>query len=218
MCDFFVHESAVIDHPVRIGEGTRIWHFCHISQGSLIGSDCVLGQNVFVGCDVSIGNRVKIQNSVSIYSGCRLEDDVFLGPGCVLTNITNPRAEIDRSGLYEETLFLRGATVGANATIVCGITIGRYAFIGAGSVVTRDVPDYALVVGNPGRQQGWMSRHGQPLDQPNRDGIRVCRESGFRYKIVGDSMRCLDLDEHQLLPETQLTGSHSYDYYKSLLK
>jgi UDP-2-acetamido-3-amino-2,3-dideoxy-glucuronate N-acetyltransferase len=160
---YFVHESAFVDMPCRIGPGTRIWHGAHIMKGAAIGEKCILGQNVCIGNDVRIGNNVKIQNNVSVYTGTEIEDDVFLGPSCVLTNITNPRSQIVRHSLYERTHIKRGATIGANATIVCNITIGRYAFIAAGAVVAKDVPDYALMIGAPARQHGWMSRHGVRL-------------------------------------------------------
>lgn len=212
--DFFIHESAYVDKPVEIGEGTRIWHFCHISKNTRIGNKCVFGQNVFVGTDVVIGNRVKVQNNVSIYTGCELEDEVFLGPSCVLTNVTNPRSQVNRQSLYEKTLFKRGSTIGANATIVCGITIGRYAFIGAGAVVTKDVPDYALIVGNPGHKIGWMSRHGHVLKNPDQNGILKCPESGFRYELKNDRLTCLDLGEEESLPEELAKGSRGYEEFK----
>jgi len=149
-----IHESAFVDKPVNIGKGTMIWHFCHISQNAEIGENCVFGQNVFVAGDVKIGSRVKVQNNVSMYTGCEIEDEVFLGPSCVLTNVTNPRSQVNRHSLYEKTLFRRGCSIGANATIVPGVTIGRYAFIGAGAVVTKNVPDYALILGSRGKQKG----------------------------------------------------------------
>ncbi|MFZ4428003.1 MAG: acyltransferase, partial [Saprospiraceae bacterium] len=161
--NYDAHPSAVIDEPAEIGEGTRIWHFCHIMANSRIGAGCSLGQNVFVAARVVIGNNVKIQNNVSLYEGVICEDDVFLGPSMVFTNVYNPRSAVNRKGEYMTTLLKKGVTVGANATIVCGNTIGEYAFIGAGTVVLRDVPAYALVVGNPGRQIGWMSEHGERL-------------------------------------------------------
>src|SRR5688572_14864536 len=144
MKNYFLHESSFVDEPCDIGEGTKIWHFCHISKGAKIGPRCIFGQNCFVGTDVVIGTNVKVQNNVAIYTGTVVEDDVFLGPSCVLTNVTNPRSQVNRHALYEKTLLRRGATIGANATIVCGITVGQYAFIAAGSVVTKSVPDYAL--------------------------------------------------------------------------
>ena len=209
-----IHESAYVDEPVQIGEGTKIWHFCHISSGSEIGTNCVFGQNVFVANDVKIGHRVKVQNNVSIYTGCELEDEVFLGPSCVLTNVTNPRSQVNRHSLYENTLFRRGCSIGANATVVPGVTIGRYAFIGAGAVVTKDIPDYALILGNPGKQKGWMSRHGHVLKNKNEDGHFICPESGFRYKLENDVLRCLDLEEEQSLPEELSHGEKSYDEFK----
>lgn len=209
-----IHESAYVDQPVSIGERTKIWHFCHVSSGAEIGDSCVFGQNVFVGNDVKIGSRVKVQNNVSIYTGCELEDEVFLGPSCVLTNVTNPRSQVNRHSLYEKTLFRRGCSIGANATIVPGVTIGRYAFIGAGTVITKDVPDYALMLGNPGRQKGWMSRHGHVLSKTDSDGNFVCPESGFRYKLEKDILRCLELDEEESLPEDLASGEKTYEEFK----
>ena len=203
---FFAHPSSVVDQPCEIGEGTRIWHFCHISRDCVIGAACNLGQNVFVAPGVRIGDRVKIQNNVSVYAGTTVEDDVFLGPSCVLTNVSNPRAEVDRRALYEATTIRRGATIGANATIVCGVRIGRYAFVGAGAVVTADVGDYALVVGVPARQVGWMSRYGQRLGAPDASGIMVCPESGLRHALAEGVLRCLDLDEDAPLPPALATG------------
>jgi UDP-2-acetamido-3-amino-2,3-dideoxy-glucuronate N-acetyltransferase len=215
--DVFVHESAYVDEPCQIGGGTKIWHFSHVSRGVQIGSNCTFGQNAYVGEEVQIGANVKVQNNVSIYTGCKIEDDVFLGPSCVLTNVSNPRSQVNRQDLYEETLFRQGATVGANATIVCGSTLGRYCFIGAGAVITGDVSDYALMLGNPGRQKGWMSRHGHVLRDPDDDNIMVCPESGFRYQLRddGDTLRCLDLDEDKPLPDDLKEGTHSYDTFRS---
>src|SRR5215207_887661 len=173
-----VHPTSVIDQPCSIGDGTRIWHFCHICEDVQLGDNCNLGQNVMVASGVRIGSNVKIQNNVSVYSGTTIEDDVFLGPSCVLTNISNPRSQIVRKGVYETTLIRRGASVGANATIVCGVTLGRYCLIAAGAVVTRDVADYTLIVGVPGRSRGWVSRHGHPLRNA-RDGVYTCPESKF---------------------------------------
>ena len=209
-----IHESAYVDAPCDIGAGTKVWHFCHVSTGAQIGKDCVFGQNVFVGSDVKIGNNVKVQNNVSIYTGCELEDDVFLGPSCVLTNVTNPRSQVSRQKLYERTLFRRGVTIGANATIVCGVTLGRYSFVAAGSVVTNDVPDYALVVGSPARRRGWMSRHGHRLGPPDTNGILTCPESNFRYRESDGVLRCLDLDEESPLPEDLSEGTKAYREFK----
>jgi UDP-2-acetamido-3-amino-2,3-dideoxy-glucuronate N-acetyltransferase len=186
---YFVHPTAIVDDGAEIGEGTKIWHFCHVMKGAKIGKKCVFGQNVNVDGGTIIGNNVKVQNNVSIYTGIEIEDDVFLGPSCVLTNVTNPRSQVNRHSLYEKTVIKRGATIGANATIVCGVTIGRYAFIGAGAVVTKDVPDYALMLGNPARQKGWMSRHGHILKNPDKAGIMVCPESGYRYQLNGAELR-----------------------------
>jgi UDP-2-acetamido-3-amino-2,3-dideoxy-glucuronate N-acetyltransferase len=198
---YFVHPSAVVDEPASVGQGTRIWHFSHVMGGARIGERCNLGQNVFIADDVVIGNNVKIQNNVSIYTGVELEDDVFCGPSCVFTNVSNPRSQVVRHDLYERTLVRRGATIGANATIVCGLTIGRYAFIGAGAVVCHDVPDYALVLGVPAQQQGWMSRHGHRLWNPDQDGIMICPQSGWRYKeATAGGLRCLDWPEDDPLP------------------
>lgn len=178
--------------------------------GARIGERCIFGQNVNVADGVEIGNNVKVQNNVSIYTGTSIEDDAFLGPSCVLTNVTNPRSQVNRHSLYEKTLIRRGATIGANATIVCGVTLGRYCFIGAGAVVTKDVPDYALMLGNPARQRGWMSRHGHVLKNPDADGVMRCPESGYRYKESDGVLKCLDLDEDASLPEALRQGSKSY--------
>lgn len=193
---YFIHPSAYVDEPCEIGAGTKIWHFCHVMAGARIGEGCILGQNVFVANDVVIGDNVKIQNNVSLYTGVELEDDVFCGPSCVFTNVINPRSQIVRHSLYQQTLVRRGATIGANATIVCGATIGRYAFIGAGALVRGDAPDYALMLGVPARRAGWMSRHGYRLPAPDADGVMVCPESGWRYREVEPEMlRCLDWPE-----------------------
>jgi len=209
--DYFVHESSYVDEGAEIGKGTKIWHFSHILSGAKVGEYCNLGQNVSVAGGTVIGNHVKVQNNVSVYEGTVIEDDVFLGPSCVLTNVTNPRSQVLRKSLYEKTLIRRGASIGANATVVCGITIGRYAFIAAGAVIAKDVPDYALVVGVPARQKGWMSRHGHVLKDPDPDGIYACPESGLRYKEVEQGiLRCLDLDEDASLPEKLAVGKVFY--------
>ncbi|MBI5529186.1 MAG: N-acetyltransferase [Deltaproteobacteria bacterium] len=227
LADFFVHPTAVIDDGAVIGAGTRVWHFCHVSAGARIGARCNLGQNVFVGPGVVIGSNVKIQNNVSVYPGVTMEDDVFLGPSCVLTNVTNPRSQVVRHDIYEKTLLRRGCTIGANATVVCGITIGRYAFVAAGAVVAKDAPDYAMMVGVPARQEGFVSRHGHRLDFGD-DGMAVCPESGFRYHLTSDVrgrrsevggsgpcvVRCVDLDEESPLPATLLRGTKTYDEFK----
>lgn len=180
--NYFKHESAYIDDSVTIGEGTKIWHFCHVQSGSTLGIGCVLGQNVFVGSNVLIGSRVKIQNNVSVYEGVQLEDNVFCGPSVVFTNIKDPRSSFPQQGKYITTLVKEGATLGANSTIVCGITVGRFAFIGAGSVVTKDVPEFALIVGNPGKQIGWMSRAGKKLNFTASDTDK-CEKSGKIYLL-----------------------------------
>jgi UDP-2-acetamido-3-amino-2,3-dideoxy-glucuronate N-acetyltransferase len=191
---YFVHSSAIVDEPSTIGAGSSIWHFTHVSAGATLGEGCRLGQNVFVAPGVRIGNNVKIQNNVSIYEGVELEDDVFCGPSCVFTNVTNPRSEVVRRGQYAKTLVRRGATIGANATIVCGTTIGRYAFIAAGAVVTKgDIRDYALMAGVPAKQRGWVSRHGHRLPKPDPDGVMKCPESGWRYEESSlGVLRCLE--------------------------
>jgi UDP-2-acetamido-3-amino-2,3-dideoxy-glucuronate N-acetyltransferase len=208
---YFKHESAYVDEPCEIGDGTRIWHFCHIQSGARIGPNCSFGQNCNVAKDVVIGANVKVQNNVSIYTGTVIEDDVFLGPSCVLTNISNPRSQVVRRSLYERTLLRRGASIGANATIVCGVTIGRYALVAAGSVVTRDAADYALLVGVPARQVAWVGRHGVRLPAPDADGVMVCPESGLRYRErAPGTVVCLDLDEDAPLPEALRTGERPY--------
>jgi UDP-2-acetamido-3-amino-2,3-dideoxy-glucuronate N-acetyltransferase len=190
-----IHPSAVVDDGALVGTGTRIWHFCHIDAGAVIGNHCTLGQNVYVARGACVGDRVKIQNNVSVYAGVEIEDDVFCGPSCVFTNVGNPRAEIPRRDAYVVTRIRRGATIGANATIICGATIGRYAFIAAGAVVAKqDVPDYALMMGVPARRTGWMSRHGHRLGEDLR-----CPESGWRYALDADRLRCLDRGEDEPL-------------------
>ncbi|MBN1356790.1 N-acetyltransferase [bacterium] len=212
--EYFAHESAYVDPQCRIGSGTKIWHFSHIMTNARIGEQCRFGQNCHVASGVVIGNNVKVQNNVSIYTGTVIEDDVFLGPSCVLTNVANPRSQVNRHNLYEKTLIRRGASIGANATVVCGVTIGQYAFVGAGAVVVKDVPDYALVMGNPARQKGWMSRHGHRM-MPDANGDMTCPESGFRYReIEPGRVRCLDLDEADPLPEDLAAGTKPYDTFK----
>lgn len=188
--NYFAHESAIIDEGCQIGEGTKIWHFSHIMTNCRIGKNCNIGQNVVVSPDVVLGDKVKVQNNVSIYTGVICEDDVFLGPSMVFTNITNPRSAIIRKNQYEKTLVKKGASIGANATIVCGNTIGEYAFIGAGSVVTKDVKSYALVVGNPGKQIGWMSEFGHRLIFDNK-GIAYCPESKEKYMLKDNQVEKL---------------------------
>ena len=179
---YFVHPTAVVDEGAKIGEGTKIWHFCHVMPKAVIGEKCNLGQNVFIADEAIIGNNVKIQNNVSVYTGVICEDDVFLGPSMVFTNVINPRSAVNRQNEYKQTIVGKGATIGANATIVCGHNIGAFAFIGAGTVVTKEVLPYALVVGNPAVQKGWMSEYGHRLNF-NEEGIAVCPESGQEYSL-----------------------------------
>lgn len=215
---FFAHESSYIDHGAVIGRGTKIWHFCHVMSGAVIGERCSFGQNCVVSPGVVIGSNVKVQNNVSIYEGTTIEDDVFLGPSCVLTNVTNPRSQVLRRALYEPTLLRRGCSIGANSTVVCGITIGRYAFVAAGAVVVKDVPDYALIIGVPARQNGWMSRHGHLLKNPDADGVMTCPESGLRYRLTTSNgqqqLCCIDLDEEAPLPAELAVGKELYDNLK----
>lgn len=185
--EVFVHESSYVDDACQIGAGTKVWHFSHIMKGCVIGENCNIGQNVVISPDVILGSNVKIQNNVSVYSGVVCEDDVFLGPSMVFTNVVNPRSAVNRRGLYSKTHVKKGASIGANATIVCGNDIGRFAFIGAGSVVTKEVPDYALIVGNPGRQNGWMSEFGHKLSF-DKNGQAICPESNQVYKIDDDKV------------------------------
>jgi UDP-2-acetamido-3-amino-2,3-dideoxy-glucuronate N-acetyltransferase len=184
--DFFVHESSFVDEPCAIGAGTKIWHFCHVMKDAQIGRNCSIGQNVLVASGVTIGDGCKIQNNVSLYTGVVLEDGVFCGPSMVFTNVVNPRSEIVRKDEYRTTRVRHGASIGANATIVCGVTIGRYAFVGAGAVVTRDVPDFALVMGNPARGKGWICRCGIKL--PLRDTTAHCAACGALYVLVGGAL------------------------------
>lgn len=189
--EYFAHETAVIDAGCKIGAGTKIWHFSHIMPNCIIGEKCNIGQNVVVSPDVVLGNNVKVQNNVSIYTGVICENDVFLGPSMVFTNVINPRSAIIRKDEYKRTLVKKGASIGANATIVCGNDIGKYAMIGAGAVVTKDVPDFALLVGNPARQLGWVSIYGHRLNF-NENNEATCPESGQRYTINNNQVICLD--------------------------
>ena len=188
MASYFAHETAVVDEGCQIGAGTKIWHFSHIMSGCTIGEGCNIGQNVVISPDVVLGNGCKVQNNVSIYTGVICEDDDFLGPSMVFTNVTNPRSAVNRKSEYRKTVVGKGATIGANATIVCGHDIGAYAFIGAGAVVTKTVKPYALVVGNPARQMGWMSEYGHQL-KFNSEGVAVCPESGDRYLLENGEVR-----------------------------
>jgi UDP-2-acetamido-3-amino-2,3-dideoxy-glucuronate N-acetyltransferase len=206
---YFSHPTAIVDPSAKIGARSKVWHFSHVMARAELGEGCNLGQNVVISPDVKLGRNVKIQNNVSIYTGTIVEDDVFFGPSCVLTNVSNPRSEVNRRNLYEKTVIRRGATIGANATIVCGVTLGRYCFVGAGAVVTRDVPDYALVVGSPARQKGWMSRHGHPL-QFHGGSVATCPESNLRYERVDEQIHCIDQDEGEPLPAALQTGRVGY--------
>lgn len=188
-----IHETAIVDDGAQIGDGSRIWHWVHVCGGARIGRGCSLGQNVFVGNRVTIGDSVKIQNNVSVYDDVTLEDGVFCGPSMVFTNVYNPRATVERKSEYRKTLVREGATLGANCTIVCGVTIGRHAFVGAGAVINRDVPDHALMVGNPARQIGWMSEHGERLDLPmDGDGKASCPGTGTTYRLVDGQVTRMD--------------------------
>ena len=180
--NYFAHATAVIDEGAEIGKGTSIWHFSHLMPGCRIGNNCTIGQNVVIMSGVVLGNQVKVQNNVSLYTGVICGDDVFLGPSCVFTNVINPRSAINRKNQYAPTIVENGATIGANATIVCGHTIGAFAFIGAGAVVTKNIPAYALIVGNPGKQTGWMSAYGHKLNF-DENGIATCKESGQQYRL-----------------------------------
>jgi len=191
--DVFIHESSFVDENVIIGQGTKIWHFNHVLKNCIIGKDCSFGQNVVVGPNVTIGNTVKIQNNVSIYDGVTLEDGVFCGPSCVFTNVNNPRSEIVRKHEYRKTLVKKGTTLGANCTIVCGVTLGKFAFIGAGAVISKDVPDYALMVGVPAKQIGWMSEYGEKLDLPvTGNGKTICKYTNQVYELNGNKLILTD--------------------------
>lgn len=205
-----VHPTAILDAGAKVGRGTKVWHFSHVCAGATIGESCSLGQNVFVASGVVIGRNVKIQNNVSVYTGVTLEDDVFLGPSCVLTNVLNPRSQVVRRGAYDKTLIKKGASIGANATIVCGTIIGRYSFVAAGAVVTSDIPDYGFVRGVPAKLVGWMSRHGHVLDF-SESSVARCPESNYRYEISYHSastpvVQCLDVAEEQVLPDEASIG------------
>lgn len=194
MNGYFAHNTAVIDNGCHIGDNTKIWHFSHIMENAVLGSNCIVGQNVMIGRNVHIGNGVKIQNNVSVYEGVECEDDVFLGPSMVFTNVINPRAFIERKEQFRKTLVKRGATIGANATILCGHTIGEYAMVGAGAVVTTDIPDFALVVGNPARQIGWVSKRGCTLHF-SAEGVAFCPESHCKYIISNNIVSQIVDDE-----------------------
>ena len=191
MKEYFAHETAVLDEGCQIGKNTKIWHFAHVMSQAVVGENCVIGQNVMIANRVSLGNNVKVQNNVSVYEGVTCEDDVFLGPSMVFTNVINPRAFIERKQEFRQTLVRRGATIGANATILCGHTIGRYAMIGAGAVVTSDVPDYGLVVGNPAQQIGWISEYGHRL-RFDEAGHAICPESGQKYQLFDNQVKRIE--------------------------
>ena len=188
--NFFVHDSSFVDENCRIGSNTKIWHFSHIMTGSHIGDNCNIGQNVVISPDVVIGNNVKIQNNVSVYTGVTCEDNVFLGPSVVFTNILNPRSLISRKNEFRKTLLMEGASIGANATIICGVTIGKFALIGAGSVITKDIKNYSLVYGNPGKNKGWVSEHGEKLEFDSNLNAQ-CKFSKDRYKLINDTVHKL---------------------------
>jgi UDP-2-acetamido-3-amino-2,3-dideoxy-glucuronate N-acetyltransferase len=186
--NIYIHPSSVIDEGANIGNGTKIWHFSHLMPGSIVGENCIIGQNVFIDRNVFIGSGVKIQNNVSVYNGVRIENDVFLGPSVVFTNVINPRSFIERKNEFKTTHVKQGATIGANATILCGIEIGAYAMIGAGTVVAKSVPDFALIVGNPGKQIGWVNNNGNRLEFDS-SGIAICPDSGRKYKLVNELVK-----------------------------
>ena len=191
MKDYYAHETAVLDEGCRIGAGTKIWHFTHLMPEAVVGENCILGQNVMIANRARLGNNVKVQNNVSVYEGVTCEDEVFLGPSVVFTNVINPRAFIERKQEFRPTLVQRGASIGANATILCGHTIGKFALVGAGAVVTHDVPDYAVVTGNPAKQTGWVSEYGHPLhfDETN---MAVCQESGQKYILTDNQVKRIE--------------------------
>ena len=189
--NYFVHKSSFIDQPCSIGDGTKIWHFSHIMKNSIIGNNCNIGQNVVISPNVILGNNVKVQNNVSIYTGVICEDDVFLGPSMVFTNVINPRSHVIRRDEYMKTMVKKGASIGANSTIICGNSIGKYAFIGAGAVITKEVPDYALMVGNPAKNIGWMSEFGERLNF-NNEGIAICDKTGSKYKLINNFLNKID--------------------------
>jgi len=191
MNEFFAHETAVIDTGCQIGEGTKIWHFSHVMPDCIIGENCNIGQNVVISPNVVLGKNVKVQNNVTVYTGVICEDDVFLGPACVFTNVINPRSAINRKSEYAKTYVGKGATIGANATIICGHSIGKYAFVGAGAVVTKDIPNYAIFVGNPAKQTGWMSEFGSKLIF-DEEGIAVCKGSGEKYVLENNSVKKIE--------------------------
>ncbi|UYZ58498.1 acyltransferase [Hymenobacter latericus] len=192
--DYFAHPTAVLDDGCRIGAGTRIWHFCHVSSGAELGEGCSLGQNVFVAEGVRLGRNVKVQNNVSLYAGVECHDDVFIGPSAVFTNVRNPRAAVPRRHQYQATVLEQGVSIGANSTIVCGVHLGAYAFVGAGSVVTKNVLPYALVYGNPARQHGWVSQHGHRL-QFDAAGSAACPESGWQYQLTGQRVSRMSAEQ-----------------------
>lgn len=206
----FIHPTAIVDSDATVSDGCKIWHFSHVMRDAVVGPNCNIGQNVVISPNVTLGKNVKVQNNVCIYTGVSVEDNAFLGPSCVFTNVSNPRSEINRHAVYERTLVRRGASIGANATIVCGIELGQYCMVAAGAVVTQNVPDYALVVGAPARQRGWVSRHGVRME-PDSEGKMVCPESGLRYIIHKDGkVRCVDCAEESPLPEEMRTGTIPY--------